>query len=635
MSDRAAEKAAKRRKNLGRTRAPEDPRTRLISLLVLFVIVGAGFVAVLVDLQTVRPDDLRDHGEDQRTRTRSIAAYRGAVVDRNGFALAVSTPSHQVVADPTLVADPVATAALLAPILGVDVTELVDELEGDGPGDRYALLARTIDDTAVARIQALDESSETAPDLVGVFVRPEEARVYPAGDLARAVVGRVDHDERGIYGLEAAYDEQMTGVPGREQYEVSRFGSITVGSRMVEEATAGGDLVLTLDHRIQYLAEQTLLEHCEATGAAGATAVVSDPRTGEILAMAGVRRGDDGCLVPGSNPALIDTFEPGSVMKPVVMAAAVEELGYTADTVIDVPSRISIGGKTFIDHPEHPPAPFPLSQVLAESMNVGTILLAQRLSAGTVHDYFSSFGFGAPTGVGLEGESSGRLRHPDDWWGSDHGSIPIGQGVTVNAAQLLAAYNVLANDGRYQPLSLVSSVGGPGGLSHGVDSGVATPLVTPETADEVTRALVAVVNQGTGRRAALDRFQVAGKTGTAWKVFDDGSGTLGYGAPGNRRYVVSFVGYLPADDPVLSLVVVVDEPRTATTAAEVAAPLFADIAGYSATVLDLGATETAESTGGRVRSAPAKLPSAATSGSNDPEVGVVGSDRQQNPAVGP
>ncbi|MEL7209106.1 MAG: penicillin-binding protein 2, partial [Actinomycetota bacterium] len=489
-----------------------------------------------------------------------------AVLDRNGFALAVSTPSHRVVADPMNIVDPGATAALLAPILGVDATVLTEQLTPDAPGDRYELLARNVDNEAIARIEHLEEDRATATSLVGVYVRPEEDRVYPAGDLARAVVGKVDPDEQGIYGVEQIYDAEMTGVPGSEQLEVGRFGSISVGSRKVEEATAGHDLVLTLDQRIQYVAEQALVEHCDATGAQGATAVMADPRTGEILAMATARRGDDGCFVPNYNSALVDAFEPGSVVKPVVVAAAVEELGYTSETLVDVPSRISVGGKTFIDHPEHPPAPFPISEILAESMNVGTILLAQRLSADTVYRYLTDFGFGQPTELGLTGESSGRLRAPEDWWGADHASIPIGQGVSVNATQLLSAYNVIANGGEFVPPTLVKSLEAPGGLAHGVDRASARRVISTRTAEEVTGSLVAVVNTGTGTNAAINGYQVAGKTGTAWKVFDDGSGTLGYGAPGNRRYVVTFAGFLPADDPQLSLVVVVDEPVTDTTA---------------------------------------------------------------------
>lgn len=629
MTTRAAAQAEKRRTTFRRTSTPSDPRNRLVGLLVLFVIIGAGFVAVLVDLQAVRPDRNVSYGESQRYRTRQIAAYRGAVLDRNGFALAVSTPGHKVVADPTLIVDPQATATWLGPILGVDSVVLVEQLTPDDGNDRYALLARTIDDEAVARIQQLEDDEDLSEYLVGVFVRPEEDRVYPAGELAGAVVGRVDIDEQGIYGVEEIYNTEMTGEPGTEQFEVGRFGSISVGDYEVTDATAGNNLVLTIDQRIQYVAEQALVEHCEATGAQGATAVMADPNTGEILAMAAARRDEIGCYVPNYAAALVDAYEPGSVVKPVVVAAAFEELGYTNETVVDVPRSISVGGKTFVDHPEHPPAPFTISQITAESSNVGVILLAQRLGADTVHRYLTGFGFGRSTGLEWNGESSGNLRATADWWGADHGSIPIGQGMSVNATQLLGAYNVLANGGEYVPPTLVQSLETPGGLSHGVERPPAVRLISEATAAEVTSSLVAVVDNGTGQQAAVNGYQVAGKTGTAWKVFDDGSGALTYGADGNRRYVVTFAGYLPADDPQLSLVVVVDEPTSDTTAAAIAAPLFSEIAGYGARILDIEPDQPVSTTDGeRVRSTPAGLGSQAATGARDWEAALQDSDTE-------
>lgn len=636
MTTRAATRAEKRRTTFRRTGTPSDPRNRLVGLLVLFVIIGAGFVAVLVDLQAVRPEENVSYGESQRYRTRQIAAYRGAVLDRNGFALAVSTPAHKVVADPTLIVDPVATAGLLAPILGVDSAVLTEQLTPDSDNDRYALLAGTVDGETVAGIQLLEDDKELSEALVGVFVRPEEDRVYPAGELAGAVVGRVDIDEQGIYGIEEIYNTEMTGEPGTEQFEVGRFGSISVGDYSVTEATAGNNLVLTIDQRIQYVAEQALVEHCEATGADGATAVMADPRTGEILALAAARRDEGGCYVPNYAAGLVDAFEPGSVIKPVVVAAAFEELGYTGDTVVDVPSRISVGGKTFVDHPEHPPAPFAITQIVAESMNVGIILLAQRLGADAVHGYLTDFGFGQPTGLEWSGESTGRLRATEDWWGADHASIPIGQGMSVNATQLLGAYNVLANGGEYVPPTLVQSLETPGGLSHGVDRPPAERLISEATAAEVTESLVAVVNGGTGEQAAVNGYQVAGKTGTAWKVFDDGSGSLTYGSDGNRRYVVTFVGYLPADDPQLSLVVVVDEPKSDTTAAAIAAPLFSEIAGYGARILDIEPNQPVSTTDGeRVRSTPAGLGSQAATGAQDWEAALQDSEATTESEAGP
>jgi cell division protein FtsI (penicillin-binding protein 3) len=367
-------------------------------------------------------------------------------------------------------------------------------------------------------------------------------------------------------------------------------------------------VVLTLDYRIQYLAEQVLLEHCRSTGAAGATAVMSDPATGEILVMASVVRNEDGgCEVPIYSTALINTFEPGSVLKPVVVAAATEQLHLDANSTIELPPSLTIGGQEFEDHPEHPAAPFPIWQILAQSMNVGAITRAQQIGPQAVYDYLVAFGFGQSSGLGLtEGESSGILRPPEDWYGSDNGSIPIGQGMTVNAVQLASAYNVIANGGQFVSPVLVKAIRDAEGVSHPAEVVPARTVISEQTAAELTTSLSAVVEQGTGTEAAIAGYRVAGKTGTAWKVFDDGSGNLGYGSEGDRRYIVTFAGFLPAENPQLSLVVVVDEPVTDSTASVVAAPIFAEIAAYGARILGVAPVGGAVGDGQRVRSEPAR-----------------------------
>lgn len=569
--------------------------------------IGAGFVALLVDLQAIRSDDLRSLGEDQRTRTRQLAGYRGRILDRGGFVLAASTPSSQVVADPTMVEDPSATAALLAPLLGIEAATLTEELTPDSESDRYALLARTVPDEAVTGIKELASNSATSDRMVGIFPRPEEDRVYPAGELALPLVGRVDPEEQGIYGVERQYDEIMTGVPGEEEFERSRFGSISVTDWKVNPATAGYDVILAIDNRIQFVAEEALRAQCEETGASGATAVITDPRTGEILAMAGVSRsGETGlCEVPKHNAALVWTFEPGSVLKTITMAAAIEELGYNSDTLVEVPAQVRIGGRDFTDHPAHAGAPYPVAQILSDSMNVGTVMVAQNVGPTQVHAYLNRFGFGQGTGIAFEGESTGTLRDPSEWFGSDAASIPIGYGITVNATQLAAAYNVVANGGHYHSPILVRSLLDPEGTEHPIDSGPGKPVISQATAAELTEMLVGVVENGTGKSASIPGYTVAGKTGTAWKAFDDGTGGLTYGSNDDRRYVATFAGFVPANDPELSIVVVIDEPSTNFYASAVAAPVFADVGEYALRILGIAPNQVIPSTGAPVRGTPA------------------------------
>jgi cell division protein FtsI (penicillin-binding protein 3) len=567
--------------------------------LATFVLVAGALVAVLFDLQMLRPDQYRALGEDQRLRTRELAGYRGSLVDRNGFVLASSTPGREIVADPTMIGDPAGAAAVLAPALGMDPVDLATRLTPDSERDRYEMLLRTSDEATIEHVTDVIEADrgQGADRLLsGLFIEAEEARVYPAGTLARTVVGRVDDYEQGIFGLEAEFNELLQGTPGRETTERGIFGSIAGGFWQVDPAEKGFDLVLTIDHRIQFITEQALIEHCAETEAKAAQAVVSHPATGEILAMANVIRQDDGqCVVPGYNAPIQDTFEPGSVLKILAAAAVIEELGWTPDRSIDVPNSILVGDYEFREHAGHVPAPYPMSDVIARSMNVGTIQLAQAVGPETLHDYYQRFGFAQFTGLGLDAEARGRLADWEDWQGADFGSIAIGQGVTANTVQIVAAYNTLANDGLYVAPRLVREVVGADGERSELEPQEARRVVGPETANAVTEMLVGVVERGTGAEAGVPQYRVAGKTGTAWKVFEDGSGDLTYGSAGNRRYVMSFAGFVPADDPEISIVVTVDEPNSGRTAATVAAPVFQQIAQYSLRILAVPPVQPTES----------------------------------------
>ncbi len=576
-----------------------------------FILVAGALVAVLFDLQMLRPDRYRALGEDQRIRTRELAGYRGSFLDRNGFVLASSTPGREIVADPTMIPDPAAAAALLAPVLGMDPADLAVRLTPSSETDRYELLMRTSDDATIEHIaDTIDADNDLGTDrrLSGVFMQSEEARVYPAGTLARTVVGRVDDYEQGIFGLESEFNDLLQGTPGLETTERGIFGSIAGGFWQIDPAEKGFDLVLTIDHRIQFITEQALIKHCRDTEANAAQAVVSHPSSGDILAMANVIRQDDGtCTVPGYNASIQDTYEPGSVLKIIAAAAAIEELGWSPDTSIDVPDSILVGDYVFNEHAGHVPAPYPMSDVIAKSMNVGTIQIAMAVGPETLHEYYERFGFGQFTGLGLDAEARGRLYDWEDWNGSDLGSIAIGQGVTANTVQIMAAYNTLANDGLYVAPRLVREVVGADGESSELAPQEARRVVSPETANAVTEMLVGTVDYGTGQSAAIPQYRVAGKTGTAWKVFENGAGAFTYGSDGNRRYVMSFAGFLPADDPQISIVVTVDEPNSGRTAATVAAPVFEEIAQYALRILAVPPAVSIEG-GELVRGTPAEGP---------------------------
>ncbi|MEZ5341209.1 MAG: penicillin-binding protein 2, partial [Acidimicrobiales bacterium] len=411
-------------------------------------------------------------------------------------------------------------------------------------------LGKYLDEEAVARVDAVRAESPRET-MAGIFVQSEEQRVYPAGELAIPIVGGVDPDENGTFGIEYLYDEVMTGKAGSTTSEkgAGRYGTISVGDFEVDPASEGYDVVLTIDHRLQYVVEQALVQHCEETGGNWATAVGSDPRTGEILFMGTASKNEDGtCSVPNYNAALIKTFEPGSVMKAVTVAAAVDQLGINRNTTYDVPRSLQVGDVTFTQSHDFEPAPYPLMDILANSMNIGTMLMARDLGAESLYGYMKAFGIGEPTGIDFKGEATGTLRDWTEWYDSNMGSIPIGQGVTTNAVQILSAYNAIANDGLFVSPKLVSALVSPDGSEILTEPQTSDRAVSSETADEVTAMLEAVVDYGTGQAAAIPGYNVAGKTGTAWKVYDYGDGRSGYGEDGARRYTVTFAGFVLAEN---------------------------------------------------------------------------------------
>lgn len=566
-----------------------DIRKRLLVVLAFFLTTGVVYIGVLVDLQAIRPEEYVAIGEEQRSRTINLAGYRGTISDRDGFVLALSTPGIEVVADPQLIANHAATAALLSPVLDVPADELTAILLPSSENDHYAMVAAEVNDQMASEIAILAEDADNADALVGIFVRAQEQRVYPAEDLALPIIGRVDPQEIGFSGLEFQYNEEMAGTAGYEQSESGVFGSITGGDYVFEAAVPGNDIVLTLDHRLQYVTEQELIAHCEETSASGANSVVSDTRTGEILAMATVTRINGKCVVPKQNVPLQAVIEPGSVLKMVTAAAAVEDHGLTANTVLDVPSSIDVGDKTFENH--YPAAPYPVRQVISDSMNAGTIQLAQQVGDDRLRYYLDAFGFGRPTGLDFRYENRGRV--PEAFFGSDLGSVAIGQGISVNTVQLAAAYNVIANGGQYVAPSLIRSMTDSDGASVETPALETRRVISPQSANEVTTMLVDVVTNGTGTAAAIPGYTVAGKTGTAWQVFEQPDGSFGYGPDGGHQYVVTFAGFLPAENPQLSIIVVVNDPQTASTASKIAAPVFADIAQYAIRILAIPPSDAA------------------------------------------
>ncbi|HZA78340.1 MAG TPA: penicillin-binding protein 2 [Acidimicrobiales bacterium] len=584
---------------------PGDPRYRSLSLLVVLGLLFGVVVLRLGYVQTLGAQQYVAYGEEQRIEPIALPAARGTIFDRNGKDLALSTPVSSIGVDPSVVTDPRSAARRLARVLGLDEKEVAAKLASEG---HFEYLARQVDDEVAERVAALD--------IPGVIVFDESARLLPAGDLARGVLGSVDPDNVGVSGLEQRYDDQLAGDPGEYMVERDLDGRTIPGGRhLIDPAEPGDDIVLTIDRSLQYATEGILAEQVRTVGAKAGWAIVSDPRTGEILALANVETDPKTHEVgnTGNNRAVTEMYEPGSVNKVITMAAALEEGVVTPETVLQVPDTLQVAEHTYGDA-HSLPSEMTASDVLAQSSNIGTIKIAQRLGTERVDDYLRRFGFGQETALGLPHEARGLLVDPDNWSGTSIGSIPIGQGISVTAMQMLLTYNTIANDGVYVPPTLLEATFDAEGERHEVAAGEGRRVVSPTTAAQVREMLAEAVASGTGEAAAIDGYETAGKTGTARKPQPGG----GYrDEQGNYHHVATFAGFIPADDPQVSIIVVIDEPTTSPYAGDVAAPAFANIGRQALRTLGIAPPAATDAVGPpleepKVRAQPAAPPTTAT-----------------------
>ena len=532
---------------------------RLRSSLVFVVALFAVLAVKAVQIQVVHGSEYEAIAQRQQVREFTTSSKRGVIYDRNGEELAVSRRMASIVADPLLVQDPVAAAEALAPILGLEASTLADKLKGD---NRFAFLARKVD-PALGR-QVLDLG------LRGISVQPEEKRVYPKGALAPQLLGYVGTDNVGLAGIEKQYDEQLTGVSGKRGVVGDPFGR-TLGVIFDQEGREGQSVVLTIDEKIQFVAEQAVATAVEKFGALKGTAIVLDPRSGEVLAMANVPYFDANEFglqkeEERRNAAVTDQYEPGSTFKMVVTAAALEGGFVQPDTSFDLAPTITIYDRTVHEAHEDIPAvrSLTVTEILAQSSNVGAVTLGLEVGKQRLVDAIRDFGFTARTGIDFPGEALGSMLSPDKWSGTTIANVPMGQGISVTPIQLAAAYGAIANGGVYVQPHLAK--GAPTAPSHRV--------VSEEVARQLRDMLRVTVATGTGQEAQIEGYVVAGKTGTAQKVLPNG----GYS---NDTFIASFIGMVPADDPALVILVSIDEPTVEYYGSLVAAPAFAQIADFA------------------------------------------------------
>jgi cell division protein FtsI (penicillin-binding protein 3) len=539
------------------------PLGRLGVLLVVLALALGGIVVRLGFLQVRDAGAFEALAAQQRLRTIDLPAGRGSILDRDGGELAMSLDAADVYADPTLVRDPEGVARRLAPLLGRKVSALVAELR---PGDRsFVYLARQVDTSVADRIKRMG--------LEGIGFLDDTKRYYPNGAMAPQVLGFVGLDGTGLAGLEFEYQRELAGRSGRRVVEID----------LAVPPVPGEDVVTTIDREIQYRVQLALAEAVRRNHARGGTVIVMDPHTGDILAMATTPTFDpehfaDYPTARLQNPAIDSVYEPGSVNKVVTASAAVEDHVVGLGQQLAVPDRIALSPQNcpecvFHDAHPHPVEQMTIADIIAQSSNVGTIKLAERLGPTRLAEYLARFGLGQPTGVGFPGEQDGILPPVDQWTAASMGTIPVGQGVAVTPLQMISVFAAVANHGEWVQPRLVRGLVDGDGKFHPAPPARTHRAISAATADMVTRILAYAVDAGTGTRAQIPGYWVAGKTGTAQIPKAHGAGYT-------NQYIASFIGFAPASDPQLVIAAIIDRPVT-EYGALAAAPLFREIGRYA------------------------------------------------------
>ncbi|HYY75940.1 MAG TPA: penicillin-binding protein 2 [Gaiellaceae bacterium] len=544
-------------------------RIRLV--VAVFALVFAVALVRVAWLQAVRADALDRIGTSQHREALDVPAHRGTIFDRLGVQLAIGEPATTVYANPRQIVDPRAAAVAAGRALDVEAEKLYPLLADRSRG--FVYVARKADPE---KADALERQG-----IVGFGFYPEERRAYPQRSVASEVVGYAGIDNKGLSGIELELDDALAGEDGSKTIVRDPFGRTlqVIDSEPVED---GRDVHLTIDHTIQGQVERVLRETRESWDAKAATAVVMDVETGGILAL-GVEPGFDSNAFPTvarrnlqrlRNRAVTDTYEPGSTFKVVTIAGVLESGLVTPQTEFRLPYSIQVADRVIHDAVERGTQTMTVAQILSQSSNVGVITLAIQLQRQALSQWIQRFGFGRPTGIDYPGESKGIVLPPDDWSGSTIGNVPIGQGIAVTPMQMVAAYGALANEGVWTEPHLVDRV--EGGKPVRPER---RRIISKWVAEQLKRMLRGVVEEGSGTPAQVPGYTIAGKTGTAAKPDPTG----GYST---SRYVASFVGYVPASDPRLVVLVTVDEPST-IWGGTVAAPAFAQIAQFALQYLEV------------------------------------------------
>lgn len=578
-------------------------------------------------------EDLAAQGLEQSLREVSVPATRGAILDRNGVELAISLPRYRLAANLANLEDleedrPGAGqefVAILAEGTGLSRTRLEELISTASPRDPWVKL---VEDLTPEAAELLTADLLEAGLLGALSLEETSLRVHPSGDSGLRLVGTLGVDGPGpSAGVEKVLDDVLQGSSGARVVEEGRDGSAIPGTEQVtRESEPGATVWLTIDRSIQYEAERILLRGAAEASAQGGVAIVGRPSTGELLAVASVDRDPStGELRLSDSPkAFADAYQAGSVFKLVPVAAAIEAGVVDLSTTFAVPDRLKVYDRTFSDYESHPTQAMTVEQIVAHSSNVGTIKIAQELGQEGLHQALVDFGFGQRTGIANPAESAGLLPSLDRWMGPDLAASAIGTRQAATAVQLWAAYNVIANDGLYVAPRLIERVEKDGDPLESPEPDSSRQVISAPTAAKVESALRAVVTEGTGKQWDLPGFPVAAKTGTGRMPAPDRPVQEdGYLWPdGTYHYMNAFTGYLPADDPEVSITVILEDVAPGLTGSTGAGPVFSELTRLSIRELGIAPDGHSSSAGpgsAPVRATPARraseAPEGATSGS--------------------
>jgi len=550
------------------------------AVCVLLLVIGGR----LVQLQGIDESNYAQAAAAQQLSHTTIQALRGSIVDRNGTPLAFTADAQDITADPTQVKTAVNSPATvgqkrltyvtyldeLSPLLGVTSKDLLISLTKKG---RYALLAPALSPATAQKVLALQ--------LPGIYTQATTQRQYPGGTTAANIIGTVHTNGTGAAGIESEFNSVLAGKNGSQTYSVDNLGNVNPSSRtVVTPARNGSTVKLTIDDDLQYTAQQMLQQVVPESGARGGQLAVLDVKTGQVMALASYgtfNAANPNTINPDEpiNPTVMSAFEPGSVQKAITFAAALQEKKISPQTLVKVPGSIEMGGVTVSDAWAHTAQTFTATGILAESSNVGTLKIAQKLGPTVWDKYEKLFGVGRKTGIELPGESAGYLPALSTWSASTFANLPFGQGESMTILQLASIYQAIANNGVRIPPRIVQSITKSDGSTQVTKQPSGVRVVEPSVAKTLRTMLQSVIMKGgTGVSAAIPGYLVAGKTGTAQQP-----------DPNTGKYSDSmnwdtFAGMVPADAPQFVVAIMIDNPAHGVEGGDVAAPLFNKIASY-------------------------------------------------------